>query len=155
MAKTTSYMMKSLNETITSNATGVTYQWLDCNNANVAIAGETNQSYTATVNGNYAVVVIDGSCSDTSACVAINTVGIIQNAKNFGVNVYPNPSNGVFTIQGLPVGTNIEIYNAIGEVILKLESNTTRTKIDLQDKANGVYFVKTNNLVTLKLVKQD
>jgi hypothetical protein len=145
----------TLNETITSNATGVTYQWLDCNNANVAIAGETNQSYTATVNGNYAVVVIDGSCSDTSACVAINTVGIKQNAKNFGVNVYPNPSNGVFTIQGLPVGTNIEIYNAIGEVVLKLESNTTRTKIDLQDKANGVYFVKTNNLVTLKLVKQD
>ncbi|MBK6833358.1 MAG: T9SS type A sorting domain-containing protein [Bacteroidetes bacterium] len=145
----------TVNETVTSNATGVTYQWLDCDNANAVIAGETNQSYTATANGNFAVVVVDGSCSDTSACVAINSVGIKHNAKNVNVSVYPNPSNGVFTIQGLPTGTIIEVYNAIGEVVLQLESNTTRIEIDLQNKANGVYFVKTNNLVTLKLVKQD
>jgi hypothetical protein len=56
--------------TIEANAVGLTYQWVDCDDNFAVIANETNQSFTATVNGNYAVIVTDGACSDTSACVA-------------------------------------------------------------------------------------
>ncbi len=45
--------------TITSNAVNVTYQWIDCDNGNNHITGETGISYTATTNGNYAVIVTD------------------------------------------------------------------------------------------------
>src|SRR5690606_1382106 len=41
--------------TLTSNANGATYQWIDCNNGFAPIFGETNQSFTASANGNYAV----------------------------------------------------------------------------------------------------
>jgi len=42
---------------ITANASGASYQWLDCDNNFTAIAGETAQSFTATANGNYAVEI--------------------------------------------------------------------------------------------------
>jgi len=56
--------------TITANETGSMYQWINCT-GNTPIAGATNQSFTPTQTGNYAVIVNNGSCSDTSACVNV------------------------------------------------------------------------------------
>lgn len=61
--------------TLTSDQAGATYQWIDCDN-NTQISGETNQSYTPTVTGNYAVVVTMNNCSDTSACTLVDFTGI-------------------------------------------------------------------------------
>ena len=60
--------------TITANQNGATYQWIDCNNGNTPIAGQTNQSFTATVSGNYSVIVTQNNCSDTSSCYSISNV---------------------------------------------------------------------------------
>ena len=62
---------------ISANNIGATYQWLDCNNNNSILVNETGQSFTATTNGNFAVELTENGCVDTSACVAITTVGII------------------------------------------------------------------------------
>lgn len=84
--------------TITANQSGATYQWIDCATGD-PIAGETNQSYTATAIGNYAVIVTSTTCgSDTSACVLAGSGGIDENTLLNGVEIYPNPSNGEFTI---------------------------------------------------------
>ena len=55
---------------LTSTQASGNYQWIDCDNASTAIAGETAQSFTPTADGNYAVIVSDGTCSDTSVCTA-------------------------------------------------------------------------------------
>ncbi len=52
--------------TLTANATSATYQWLNCNE-NLPITGQIGQSFTATIDGNYAVIIIKNNCSDTSA----------------------------------------------------------------------------------------
>jgi subtilisin-like proprotein convertase family protein len=75
-------------QTGTANASGAQYQWLDCDNSMQAIAGATNQSYTVTATGSYAVVVTMGGCSDTSDCTTINgpcvqpTVPTVTGATN-------------------------------------------------------------------------
>ena len=84
--------------TLTANATGALYQWLDCNNGNSLLAGETNQSFTATQNGSYAVEVTQNSCVDTSACYAVTTVGILENTFNHEIIVYPNPTYGIVKV---------------------------------------------------------
>ena len=86
------------NEILTSNQNGAVYQWLDCNNENTMIPTATNQAYTATLNGNYAVEVMVGSCIDTSSCIAITIVGIINNTFRNSIQIYPNPTNGNFSI---------------------------------------------------------
>jgi len=68
-------------------------------------------------------------------------------ANQEAVNVYPNPSNGVFTIQTKSEelrGKSIEVYNVLGE---KVYSNYQITKssnyqIDLSFQPNGVYLYR-------------
>ncbi len=83
---------------LTANANSLQYQWIDCSTMQ-PISGATNQSYIADENGNYAVIVNDGNCSDTSECYAITTIGISENNLDDIVVIYPNPSSGQFTIE--------------------------------------------------------
>lgn len=62
--------------TIQANESGAVYQWVDCNDNLAPIAGETNQSFTATVTGNYAVEINVQGCTATSACELIDFSGI-------------------------------------------------------------------------------
>lgn len=59
-----------------ADQTGATYQWLDCDNNYAIINGETNQSYTPAVTGNYAVEVNLNGCIDTSTCYLVDYTGI-------------------------------------------------------------------------------
>ena len=80
---------------ITANQAGATYQWLDCNNGSMPIMGETGQTFVASMTGDYAVVIMDGPCTDTSACVNITfPMGGPENALNFnGINNEVNCGN--------------------------------------------------------------
>lgn len=65
-----------VDNTLTADATGATYQWVDCDNSNAPISGETGQSYTPTTTGNYAVEITSATCSVTSECTLIDFTGI-------------------------------------------------------------------------------
>jgi len=83
---------------LTANAIADFYQWLDCNNSYSIINGEISQSFTATQNGSYAVKVTQNGCTDTSACYAVTTVGILENTFSNDITVYPNPTDGSLKI---------------------------------------------------------
>ena len=60
------------------------------------------------------------------------------------VNLYPNPSSGVFQIDGFKLGQNnltITVVDIYGEVVFEA---TNALSIDLSNYANGVYFAKMN-----------
>jgi hypothetical protein len=142
-----------LNETITASASGAAYQWINCSNNN-PVAGATSQSYTATVNGDYAVIVTENGCVDTSACQNINSVGIeaILSADAFGI--YPNPSNGKITIEtGNEIATGLSVVNCTGEVILDMIPAASKTEIDLSAYAAGIYFARIITADGIKTVK--
>lgn len=130
--------------TLSANATGTTYQWLDCNNALNVLTGETNSTFTPAANGDYAVEITQNGCVDTSACYSMNTVGIFEN--NFGKDlaVYPNPTSGNITIalgSSYPV-INTNIINSIGQLIQRLEfSNTQEVELKITGPT-GLYFVE-------------
>lgn len=131
--------------TIRSNQIGASYQWIDCNNNNLPISGEINQSFTAKSSGNYAVIVTMNSCSDTSACINISKAEIEEEIPN-SIEVYPNPSQGEFVIE-LHQKTTITITDVMGRTILSEFFNNGKNKINLTHLENGVYFInlKTNN----------
>jgi hypothetical protein len=62
------------------------------------------------------------------------------------VNVFPNPSTGLFTIQSTSVNVNarVEIYNMLGETIYTqtLRQAQGDNTIDLRNKANGIYLYR-------------
>jgi hypothetical protein len=66
--------------------------------------------------------------------------------------VFPNPSQGEFTIQNAIVGAKIEIYNALGQLVLQDISLAQHHSLYLDKK--GVYIVKVttkNGIVTDRL----
>lgn len=82
---------------LAANATALSYQWVNCPGY-TPIVGDTNQTFTATVNGDYALIITDSLCSDTSACYNIASVGMIENHLEQSIQVFPNPSKGDFSI---------------------------------------------------------
>lgn len=133
------------NLVVTANQSGATYIWLDCNNGNSIISGETNQNYTATANGSYSVIINYNACHDTTNCVVINNVGINEAKNNTHLNVYPNPNNGVFTIQATSEGV-YTIVNELGQAIYSADLNAkNQYTMNIETLSNGIYFIVGNN----------
>lgn len=63
---------------LTAEEIGATYQWLNCGSSYDIIIGETNQSFTPSITGNYAVEVNVNGCVDTSACFLVDYTGIVE-----------------------------------------------------------------------------
>jgi uncharacterized repeat protein (TIGR03803 family) len=63
------------------------------------------------------------------------------------ITVYPNPSNGRFTIESSVVGhRSVEIYNVLGESVFSQYSiPSTKYSIDISNQPLGVYFLKVYN----------
>jgi hypothetical protein len=141
------------NETITADLTGAIYQWVDCDNGNAPIAGATGQSFTAIVNGNYAVEITENGCTEMSNCVAIMSVGILENNGLSSIIIFPNPSTGMFTVSTNQLGKNYIITDNIGKVVMQGILNTTQMDIDISNNAKGIYLLTIEGHV-FKLVKQ-
>ena len=129
--------------TISATTSGATYQWINCGNGNTPIAGATAQSFTATANGTYAVIVTQNGCSATSACVAISTVGIDEIAQSL-FTVYPNPNNGTFNVI-IELPAMITITNAAGQLVTTHQMEAGENTIELKSIESGVYFISAMN----------
>jgi hypothetical protein len=133
--------------TLTANQIGATYQWIDCDNGNAPIAAATNQSYTATENGNYAVEITVGSCMETSACHNVENIGVNE-IENNSILIYPNPTNDFITVNITNiVGTvNYSLTSIDGRLIEQKQNVTTNSMhIDLSNESKGIYLLKIGN----------
>lgn len=132
--------------TLTADEAGATYQWIDCDNANAAISGETAQSFTASTNGNYAVVVTKNGCSDTSACQTVNNIGF-RNINDTYVKVFPVPANENLNISGINFGGTfkVELIDQLGRVVLtETFDNVKEVTLSTQNLTQGTYQLKVN-----------
>jgi hypothetical protein len=144
--------------TITANQAGLNYRWLDCDDNYSAIPSETDQSFMATKNGNYAVELTQGNCSDTSDCVSITGIGFHEFSGLQNAILFPNPSKGVVNIDlGGLEEVDVLVFNVHGQVIYqKQHIKGTLFQFELNG-SSGVYFVELTSakgLNRFKLVKE-
>ena len=125
---------------ITAVTAGLSYQWINCA-FNTTIPGATSQSFTPTSNGSYAVIVSNNGCTDTSACQLINNVGLDeQNGKDV-FSMFPNPSNGHFTVTANTAGDYV-LVNALGQTIRYFQlSEGNGFSMQLSDIKSGTYYI--------------
>jgi hypothetical protein len=130
--------------TITANNSNASYTWLDCDDNFAAISGATNQSFVPLSNGNYAVELIEFGCVDTSICVSINIVDVIEMQPVIDFLIKPNPSSGQFEIDlGQSFGAVTVLVTSVdGSVIAEQTAFATNSVyLDVKQPA-GVYFVQ-------------
>ena len=74
--------------------------------------GEITQTISVTNSGTYSVSVVTsvGCVGADTINISIDITGVEELAAEFGVKVYPNPSEGVFTIKA--VKNNKEVPNS-------------------------------------------
>lgn len=129
--------------TATQTGLGVTYQWFTCPNS--ILVGETNQAFTPTVVGNYKVVISFAGCSTESNCITVNTLGTNQTEKGSKVLVYPNPSNGLFTINS-EIDADFVLVNQIGQIVKNISVKANQDlKIATTNLTSGLYILKEKN----------
>ncbi len=130
--------------TLTSIATPANYQWVDCNNTMLPILGATAQTYIPVINGNYAVVVNQNGCIDTSLCYEINSVGIENIVQN--PTVYPNPFIDQFLVDVLFDDlTDILITDMGGKNISYVKTNSLGKSVFYLKATPGVYILHYRN----------
>lgn len=116
----------------------VSYQWYW--NGSL-LNGATSQTYTPTQNGNYTVVITDSNgCQATSAIYTITDTGLGDSAgRSAVVDVYPNPTTGSFTVNTPFSKFQVQIVNALGQIILSENSSFT-SEFNLEK--NGLYLIQ-------------
>lgn len=145
------------NMTMTADLPNANYQWIDCANNN-PIAGATQQSFTPTNSGNYAVIVTETGCSDTSACASavISSISTLEAVEQFKVSLYPNPVQNLLTIDGQQLETDIHIsiQQINGVVILnKTLQKGSQQQINTTTLSSGIYYIKIHNATAIQSLK--
>lgn len=123
---------------LTSNALGVDYQWLDCDNGNAPISGAISQTYMPVTSGSYSVIVSNDSCSDTSACYYVISVGLLSNSKTKpSVEIWPNPTYGRL---------NLRIDGAENTWHMKVVDAFGKEHLEMKLESSGVHHLSSNHL---------
>ncbi|MBO7572574.1 MAG: T9SS type A sorting domain-containing protein [Bacteroidales bacterium] len=126
-------------------------------NGTVATFDENNRfstSYTINVSDDYNIT----KCK-VAVWVENHTQGRVMQSKQFKISdyyensiaeekvvssIYPNPSNGMFSISGENI-ESIEVYDITGKLVMQQKINADNAIIDLTNKAKGIYTLKSSN----------
>jgi len=135
-----------------------TYKWFK---NSIPIVGALTDSITVNQTGDYTVNVSDGICDYTSSIVDVlvfNCVGIDEVNANLNYHAYPNPTNGIITIDwNKDVSVNEILLKDITGRTLRTITNVIGKKqvIDLSNLQSGIYFITTsgNSAATIKVIK--
>jgi uncharacterized protein YjdB len=132
------------------------FAWMDCA-TNTLIPGETNATFTPTISGSYAAIVSNACGSDTSTCEPIEVQGMNENS-NVIISIYPNPSNGIFTISAKDaLIEHLALYSLNGELLQHQSYDSQDISLNLNGYATGSYllYIQTNKQTKIfKLLKQ-
>lgn len=119
------------------------YDFPDCDSIGGAPWGD------VTISGNMLYGMTSGGGINNSGVIfSFNyvTAGINNlTANNASIKVYPNPSNGVFTLQSSVVSdqSSVEVYNVLGEKVYSQFSTLhSPLSINLSNQPNGIYLYR-------------
>ena len=77
---------------------------------------------------------------DNPFVVHFETMDVNESASK-DVKVYPNPSEGIFNIEGQNI-RKVEVFNAFGQPVYSEETESGFMKLDLTNRAAGIYLIR-------------
>jgi uncharacterized repeat protein (TIGR03803 family) len=99
--------------------------------------------------GTYSVTVTDtNDCTLTTSVIINSSSGVnIISSNSSNINIYPEPTNGYFIIEGITQGQVIELYDYTGQKLSSvIVADNATMHFNISDKASGIYFIKIKNI---------
>jgi len=143
-----------VNLTLTGSPSGGVY-------SGPGVVGTTfsTQTIAGTYTATYSYTNATTGCSNTintSIIVSVCTGVSVMNVLDGELSVYPNPNNGLFTIQAnFEENFDVTVYNNIGQVVKQNQGLKGNNQIDMIGFASGIYNIVVNvngNYKTIKMV---
>lgn len=121
---------------------GTSYQWVNCDSSFAPVIGATDSTFQPSVNGNYAVVLTNGNCSDTSACILYDEVSLQEStAEDILIEFFPNPTSGGITIKAskhLP--SQVTVLDLSGREVASMAISSN--EVELPSLSKGLYLLR-------------
>jgi hypothetical protein len=141
---------------LTASTSATSYTWnTGATTLSVSVSPTVTSSYTVSSIG------ANGCVGNGNVTVIVNACTGINEAVANLISIYPNPSNGILNVSltaSLARNSVIEIYDALGKLVVKQMLANELNSINISNLENGIYIFKvinTNNILkTGKLVKQ-
>lgn len=83
---------------------------------------------------------------DNITLIECDQVGITETPIS-PIKVYPNPSNGLFTIENSKPIKQLKIYNLYGQLVYTERPSSTKTTVDLTHLPAGMYLCNIDNSI--------
>lgn len=115
-----------------------TWTWLDL------IPNETYYALGTGFNAN-------GEWGTTTLVEFITSVTGIESPTETTFNMYPNPANNLLNVSGDNIKT-ISVYNAVGQKVFETNVGSSTYILSTDNFTNGVYFMRINNVKTMRFV---
>ncbi|MCC6372051.1 MAG: T9SS type A sorting domain-containing protein [Bacteroidia bacterium] len=147
-------------ESVTLTATGAqNYQWSSSPSSilfgnPIVVSPTTSQLYAVTGTDNKGCSGVTSVILDVNECTGINE----QNALA-GLNVYPNPSKGIFIVEfNKSISRLVEVTDVTGRLVLSQKADSDKFSFDLSNVSKGVYLIKitsADGVNMTRVIKQD
>ena len=138
------------NDSLFTNTYAAKYQWY---RNDTALTGATAQKIKLFQNGLYKLRTWNHQgCDSFSASIQVKALAMNQ-LTNSEINVFPNPSNGVFEIE-LPSQKiqEVEIFSSDGRMVWSEKFKTKQNSQPIKFSAKpGIYFMRINETVWRKI----
>lgn len=143
VSATTSNSIICPGQQATLTASGATVFMWSTNSSGTAIVVSPTINTTYTVNGTDA----NGCGNFATITQSVNLCTDLQALKNTEAAeliIYPNPNNGIFTLQvnSVDESSDLEIYNSMGQIIFTKKITIQKVTVDLSGYPNGLYYLK-------------
>lgn len=129
--------------TLVSQQDSARYQWVHCDGF-IPLPGATNQSFTPSVNGHYAIIINYNWCTDTSDCFVVNNVDLEEGNSLGELTVFPNPSSGKIQIQFPQSIADLKVsqFNTLGKKMYQVKyPGQSVFEFTLQGQ-KGIYYLE-------------
>jgi len=105
-------------------------------------------TYTYTAPGAYTITLIaTNACGDADTTTQQIQVLGLQDLSHTGIVVYPNPSTGQFTIDGLDafIGEPLSVIDLAGRMVASTSIKSSLEIVSLVNIVDGLYLIKIQN----------
>ncbi|MEX2380170.1 MAG: T9SS type A sorting domain-containing protein [Vicingaceae bacterium] len=132
-------------DTLTAVSSQGSYHWVNCDSNYTGNAADTNQRFIPTQSGNYALIISNGNCADTSSCYNVTITSVIERKLSKPLQLAPNPATHELELINFRASSiqQLNVYNISGQVVFNESGGQhTNAKVDVSHLVNGVYFIE-------------